>query len=170
MKWDKSVYEEFSEKIHLVEGRYEVSLPWKETHAPLPDSRLLSLRRPEGLLHRLKENPTVLQEYDSIIHDQIEKKIVEVVAKVDVKTDYNHKVHYLPHHAVIRHDKETTKLRVVYDASVRSGGPLLNDCLYMGPKFNQKIMDILLRFRSYPIALTADIEKAFLMISVTKED
>ena len=31
-------------------------------------------------------------------------------------------------------------------------------------------MDILLKFRSYPTALTADIEKVFLMISVTEED
>ena len=145
-------------------------LPWKETHAPLPDNRLLSLRRLEGLLCRLKENPTILREYDSIIRDQIDKKIVEVVTDTDVKTESNQKVHYLPHHAVIRHDKETTKLRVVYDASARSGGPSLNDCLYTGPKFNQKILDILLRFRSYQIALTADIEKAFLMISVANED
>ena len=91
-KTDKSGYEEFSEKIRLVEGRYEVSLPWKETHAPLPENGLLSLRRLEGLLRRLNENPTILREYDSIIHDRIE--VVEVVADIDVKTDYDHKVHY----------------------------------------------------------------------------
>ena len=70
-------------------------------------------------------------------------------------------VHYLPHHAVIRRDKSTTKLRIVYDASSRSDGPSLNDCLYKGPKFNQLILDLLLRFRSYKVALTADLEKAF---------
>ena len=46
-------------------------------------------------------------------------------------------VHYLPHHAVIRHDKDPTKMKVVYDASARSMEPSLNDCLYVGPKFNQ---------------------------------
>lgn len=78
--------------------------------------------------------------------------------------------HYLPHHAVIRRDKETTKVRVVYDASARSSGHSLNDCLYMGPKFNQRILEILLRFRSYPVAFIADIEKVFLMISVNPKD
>ena len=61
-------------------------------------------------------------------------------------------------------------MRVVYDASAQSNGPSLNDCLYIGPKFNQKILEILLRFRSYPIAWTADIEKAFLMISMAPRD
>ena len=79
-------------------------------------------------------------------------------------------MHYLPHHAVVRHDKTTTKLRVVYDASAKSDGPSLNDCLHKGPKFNQLILDLLLRFRSYRIALTADVEKAFLMIAVNERD
>ena len=76
---------------------------------------------------------------------------------------------HLPHHAVLREDKATTKLRIVYDASSRNCGPLLNDCLYTGPKSGQKILDILLRFRTHKIAMAADIEKAFLMVSVRKE-
>ena len=80
------------------------------------------------------------------------------------------RVHYLPHHAVIRQDKQTTKVRIVYNASAQSNGTSLNNCLHTGPKFNQKILDILLRFRCYRVALTADIEKAFLMISISKED
>ena len=82
----------------------------------------------------------------------------------------SHQVHYLPHHAVIRSDKETTKLRVVYDASATTDGPVLNDCLYKAPKFRQKIMDIILRFRCYKVALVAGIEKAFLMVSVCPKD
>ena len=58
----------------------------------------------------------------------------------------------------------------MYDASARSNGPSLNDCLHTGPKFDQKILDILLRFRSHRVTLTADIEKAFLMLSVTERD
>ena len=80
------------------------------------------------------------------------------------------KTHYLPHHAVIRKDKTTTRVRIVYDASAKSNGPSLNDCLHTGPKFNKKILEILLRFWSYPIALTVDIEKAFLMICISLKD
>ena len=76
----------------------------------------------------------------------------------------------MSHHAVLREDKATTKLRIVYNASSKTCGPLLNDCLYTGPKSGQKIMDILLQFRIHRVAMAADIEKAFLMISVQEED
>ena len=71
---------------------------------------------------------------------------------------------------MIREEKQTTKLRIVYDASAKSTGPSLNDCLYVGLAFGQSIMDILLRFRLQKVALVADIEKAFFMITVDKED
>lgn len=81
------------------------------------------------------------------------------------------KIHYLPYHPVIRNDKATTKVRVVYDASAKcQHNPSLNDCLYSGPSFDQSILDILLGFRTYRVAVTADIEKAFLMISIKPED
>ena len=71
---------------------------------------------------------------------------------------------------MIRKDKATTKLRIVYDASAKSAGLSLNECLHAGPKFDQRIFDILLRFRSHRIAFVADIEKAFLIISLAPED
>ncbi len=85
-------------------------------------------------------------------------------------TQDDREVHYVPHHAVVREDKTTTKLRIVYDASARSNGPSLNDCLYTGPKFGQSILDIIIRFRTHQVALAADIEKAFLMISISERD
>ena len=48
--------------------------------------------------------------------------------------------------------------------------PSINECLHTGPSFNQKVLDILLRFQSYLVALTADMEKAFLMESVAAKD
>ncbi len=81
------------------------------------------------------------------------------------------KTHYLPHHAVVRTDKATTKVRVVYDASATSSsGISLNSCLYPGPCLLKTVAEILIRFRVNPIALISDIEKAFLMISVNEGD
>ena len=81
------------------------------------------------------------------------------------------RIHYLPHHGIVRQDKTTSKLRIIYDASARSTGPSLNDCLYYtGPKFGQSIFSILIQFRLHQIALIGDIEKAFLMVSIQEED
>ena len=128
----------------------------------------MSRRRLMSLLQRLQRDPEVLKEYDAVIKDQLNRGIVEIVDKKDVGE--MGKVHYMPHHAVIRRDKQTTKLKIVYDASAKSSGPSLNDCLYTGPAMTQSIMDIILRFRSHRIALAGDIEKAFLMVSVAKVD
>ena len=161
------VSEQFRSTIQMKGGRYEVSLPWRECREPLADNFALSRRRLHSLIRRLRREPTVLREYDAIIHDQRDRGIVEAVQDTD---DNSVEAHYLPHHAVIRTDKVTTKLRIVFDASARERGPSLNDSLHVGPKFNQKILEILLRFRAYPIAMVADIEKAFLMISVAPKD
>ena len=58
----------------------------------------------------------------------------------------------------------------MYNASARKNGTALNDCLHTGPPLTSDILAILIRFRVQSIALVADIEKAFFMIAVKKED
>ena len=119
--------------------RYKVTLPWREFHDPLPDNHQLSVYRLQSLLRRLRQEPAILEEYNSIIEDQLNEGIAVQPDEAPPGT-----VHYLPHHAIVRHDKATIKVCVVYDASARSAnGPSLNDCLLKGPKFNQLIFDLL---------------------------
>jgi hypothetical protein len=48
--------------------------------------------------------------------DPLEKGIIE---KIETP-EKNGLIHYLPHYAVIKPDKSTTKLRIVYDASAKN--------------------------------------------------
>ena len=82
------------------------------------------------------------------------------------------RVHYSPHHAVVRRDRETTKVRVVYDRSAKSSNEerSLNDCLEVGENYIPHIFDMLSKFRWNAVALTADMEKAFLMVGIKQED
>ena len=162
---ERTLNNDFTGVVKFEDGRYKVPLPWREFHDPLPDNYQLSLRRLQGLLRCLKQEPAILKEYNEIIHDQLRKGIIEAIPAGEIPPKVTH---YLLHHAVVRRDKLTTKVRVVYDASAKStNNPSLNDCLLKGPKFNQLIFDLLV---PYKIALTADLEKAFLMVSVDEPD
>ena len=166
---ESSVYDDFQQRIRFDGRRYEVNLPWKEPHPMLPDNYSLSKRRLMSLLSRLRNDPGVLKEYHAVIQEQLNAGIVERVEE-DGAGEIG-EVHYLAHHPVVRQDKQTTKVRVVYDASAkRNEGPSLNDCLYSGPPLSETIADVLVRFRCHRTALIGDIEKAFLMISVAEDD
>jgi len=66
---------------------------------------------------------------------------------------------YLPHHCVFKVSEQTSKLRV-FDASCKtSTGVSLNDALMVGPVVQQDLMAILIRFRTFRYAFTADIIK-----------
>ncbi|XP_042860480.1 uncharacterized protein LOC122246179 [Penaeus japonicus] len=80
-------------------------------------------------------------------------------------------VYYMPHRPVIKLNISSTNIRPVFDASASCfNGVSLNDCLYSGPSLNPDLIEVLVRFRWWPIAITADIKKAFLQINVRKED
>ena len=57
----------------------------------------------------------MLEHYNEVIQDQLDKNIIKVVEEEPAPEVG--KVHYLPHHEVVRLDKSTTKVRVVFDAS-----------------------------------------------------
>ncbi|GFV88500.1 integrase catalytic domain-containing protein [Trichonephila clavipes] len=107
------------------------------------------------------------KDYKSVFRQWEDLNIIERVPEVEL----NNECHYLPHRPVIKLDSATTKIRPVFDASAREKGkPSLNDCLYKGVNLIELIPDILDRFRIFPVGILADIEKAFLMLSVAPKD
>ena len=70
----------------------------------------------------------------------------------------------------MREEALTTKLRVVFDrsAKVKPDTLSLNKCLHTDLSLLLTIADILLRFRYHQVALVADIDKAFHMLSYVK--
>ena len=59
---EKTLYDDFCDTVTTRDGRYEVSLPWMETHRPLPDNYLLSFKRLQSLLRRLRQSPDLLHQ------------------------------------------------------------------------------------------------------------
>lgn len=163
-----SVQEEFLDSVTFNDSRYSVRLPWKAGRDNLPTNYANSMSRLRSVGNRLKRQPDILDEYDQVIREQLKCGVIERVS--DLET--GGRVHYLPHHAVVRKDAATTKVRIVYDASSREKKSdfSLNDCLHVGPSLNPLLFDILLRFRVRRIVLIGDIEKAFLNIEIDESD
>ena len=150
------------ENIEFKNGRYSVDLPRRDTADTviIPDNYHLSKARLVSLFHHLKRNhPDILQKVDDIFREQEKEGIIEDADDQSMEVG---NVHYLPHRPIVRDDKDTSKVRVVFDASAKvKGGISLNDVLEKGPNMLPKILNILLRFRSYRFVLISDIKAAF---------
>ena len=147
-------------------NRYCVNLPFTNHSEILPDNFNVARSRLTSLKRKLNSNPTLLHEYDQIMKDYLKDNIIEEVNGNKVVTS----AYYLPHHAEIKPGRETTKTRIVFDALAKSdkNEPSLNDILYNGPCLLPLIEDVLLKFRLGRIAVVADIQQAFLQISVNE--
>ena len=151
------------------EGWYETGIIWRENNIPLENNKCWSLGRLKSLLKNLDQKQEVREAYDSVIKDQLENNIIEEVT--DTEINNSSKAFYMPDVADIRDSAESTKLRVVYDASVKSeSGFSLNDFLEKGPPLQNKLWDILITARFRHVVICGDIEKAFLQIRLRENE
>jgi hypothetical protein len=150
-------------------GRYEVGLPWKETPV-LPDNYEMALSRLKGTEKKLNKMPIVKQEYQATIEQYLQKGYIR---KVTCEENTHTEVHmkwYLPHFPVVRLDKDSTKVRIVFDASAKIKGVSLNDFIHEGPKLQNELFNVILRFRKHPVAVICDISEMYLQIGLRPED
>ena len=79
--------------------------------------------------------------------------------------------YFMPVHSVVKETSTTTKTRAVFDASAKTTSHYsLNDLLAVGPTLHPTIDKILLRFRSYPVAISSDIAKMYREVLLDQED
>lgn len=161
------VMENFNKTIERRPQGYFVRIPFKKGHDHLPDNRALALRRLENILRTYRTRPDILHQYHDVFQEQMRKNILE---EVDESQECFAK-HYLPHQPVLTPEKDTTKFRVIFDASAHyKNRPSLNDVVHQGPTMLPKIYEILLRLRTGPYILLSDVEKAFLQIYLHEDD
>ncbi|XP_065219687.1 uncharacterized protein LOC135845152 [Planococcus citri] len=145
----------FYESITVVDGQYQIRLPWREFPPPLRDNFGMAIGRLKSLLRKFTEKS--FDQYRAIIDEQIASGIVE---EVDPPEPGGNR-HYLPHHAVFTPEK-STPLRIVFDGSAKTKTePSINDMIYKGVNLLAKGCTLQIRFRLHPIALVSDLEKAF---------
>jgi len=145
-------------------GRYSAPLPFRQDqlHPTFEGMLGRNLKRFEHLERKLRHDEELgiayrkfMAEYETLGHMSIAQ---------------NPGLYIILHHAVWKQGNGQTKLRVVFDASACStSGLSLNDTLYVGPKLQRDIVDVLLGFRLYRFAFSSDICKMYRQIQVNPE-
>ena len=154
------------------DGKYVVRLPFKKEFpqeiylGPTKYMALAQYRRMEATLSKTPEleaqYSAVLQEYEDLHHME------EVPGEEKGDRVFNF---FLPHHAVVKPESTSTKVRVVFNASKKSkSGFALNDVLHTGPTLQADIIQIITNWRFYEYVFTGDIQKMYRQIWVHEND
>lgn len=149
-----------SSTLRREDGSYVVKIPFKENfQEKLGESRSKSVAQFYQIEKKLIKQPTLARDYKSFMSEYLSlgHMIPSTISVNDSPPDC-----YLSHHAVLRNESSTTRLRVVFNASAKtSSGFSLNDLMCSGPNLQQDLQDLILKWRQFKYGFTADIEKMF---------
>ena len=159
-----SIYSEFQKQLSQhPAGYYETGLLWKPGHADLESNKAGSLGRLSTLAKKLKQKPSLFDQYDGINQQHLALQIIEKAPDVSTKKKF-----YIPHRPVIRESGESTKVRIAYNSSVKPNekSTSLNECLETRPPFHNLFWNFSVRRRFKPVALAGNLKLAFLQIHI----
>ena len=162
-KKDKNFYEKFESNLSFDGERYCVRLPFTESLNQIPDNYSNSFFRSKNLKVKLQNNDELNKNYCRVLDEYESQGIIEKTEHIADPAG----VHYLPHRAMVKSKKETSKIRIVFDGSSYLKNELsINEFLEPCPCLLPLLYDVLLRLCLRSIGIIADIRHAFLQISV----
>lgn len=158
--------DEYRKSITLDGQTIVAGFPFLETVSDLRDNFNVAYRRLGSLVSKLVGEPENLKLYFETIQQYLDAGIAEEVSPLvddDSVTSF-----YLPHRYVSTPGKSTS-FRIVFDGSAKARGELsINDVIFPGFSMLPKINEIMLEFRTHPLVMISDIQRAFLTIKLPK--
>ncbi|XP_022816832.1 uncharacterized protein LOC111349813 [Spodoptera litura] len=148
------------------DGRYVVNLPFKseDPSCQYGDTKKAAIKRFYTLESKFAKETQLKEKYADVMKEYLQLGHMRELTKSE---EQNEHAVYLPHHAVVRNDKDTTKVRVVFDASCKGNNGLsLNDDLMIGPRLQPDLRHLFIGWRTHRICLVSDIVKMYRMIRV----
>ena len=118
--------------LTMIDGHYQVALPWRYNPPYLPNNKIVALRRAFFLKKRLMKNENLHIKYQETMNSYIDDGHAEKIPKEELEPD-DRPVWYVPHHPVV-HPLKPEKVRVVYDCAATYKGTSLNQQLMSGPE------------------------------------
>ena len=163
-KDEKQAYDILEKSICFQNGHFEVGMLWKDANIHPKNNKVLAVLRLESLEKRLIKNPDKAKQYLDTIKKHLELGHATKLSTTE-STPTNNMIYHIPHHYVSNPNKQN-KFRVVFDASAKFAGTILNDYLLKGPDLLNSLVTVLLRFRDGKYSISADIEKMFHQVFV----
>jgi hypothetical protein len=157
------------ESCRKIGNQWQVAYPWKKDPSTLPDNRSQAEGKLESTERRLAKHPEHAKAYDNQMKEMTKLNFSRKLSEEEVKS-YKGPVHYIAHHAVVRPDKKSTPVRIVFNSSSSYRGHSLNDYWFKGPDLLNNLFGVILRFRENEVALSADISKMYHRILVPESD
>ena len=143
------------DSIHLNDnGHYVVSVPWKNDKPELPYNREAVSKRMIKQEQTLKSNPDIYNEVKSTFESHLQKGYIRKLTDKEKRENIGY---YLPFFTVVKPERTTTKVRIVFDAKAKYEGKSLNSEILQGPKLQNNLVSLLLGFRENLIAIAGDI-------------
>lgn len=147
-------------------GRFVVHIPLKSNAKPLGNSHRAAKACFYGIEKRLSRDSLLFAQYKAVMDDyRATRHMVLAPEKpVDDAASY-----YIPHHAINTAGKKG-KFRIVFNGSApSSNGISFNDQQLPGPRLQDDLIVIFLRFRAHRYGMTADIKQMFRQVNVAPE-
>ena len=155
------------ESVAVVNGHYQLKLPFQQSPPCLPDSLPEAKKRLYWLEEKMERDPEFQKRYASVVNKYQEEESSRQVSDEEVPT--LKPIWYLPHHAVW-YPRKPDEPRVVFDCASKSKGISLNSQLLQGPENTSLLIGVILRFRVNRVAVAADIKRMFHQVFVSPED
>ena len=155
---------------YLINGEGKIELPclWKPGHPDFNSNFEQAKRRLQSTLNSKAMNkPGARKQYGDIFKRYASDGII---SRVYDKNPRRKGTYYWAHFPVLREDKLTTKVRIVFDGAAVYDRHSINDYLYAGPLLINDLVDVLLRFRKHKHVVLSDIKEMFLQLSMAPKD
>lgn len=142
-------------------GRFVVAIPLKTNIVEIGSSRQIALKRFLMLEKRFQRDEEFHKQYIEFMREFEE---LDHMTQVQYNESFKEEmVYYIPHHGVV----SSGRFRVVFDASCKTNKNMsLNEIQLIGEKLQRDLHEITMRFRRFPIAISADIQKMYRQVKI----
>ncbi|XP_029171118.1 uncharacterized protein LOC114940560 [Nylanderia fulva] len=155
--------------VRLEDGRYQVRLPFRPGLPDLSSTRRTASRLLDVMRRRFIHDREFGLLYRDFMNEYLTLGHMSPVSAASLSP--GSRICFLPHHGVLRSSSTTSKIRVVFNGSARTGGgSSLNNWLLTGRNLLPSLADTLTRWRRHRYVFVADIKMMYRQIQLHRND